>query len=132
MRATPTGAVEMLPTPLALRLHYLVTPITANNPDTEQRILGLAMQVFHTRPIVSWALLRGELAGTDAELHLHLEALGLEQIARVWEALEGSYQLSVSYEVSLARIAFGADPLRASPVESVRADTAIVLDREAV
>ena len=63
---------------------------------------------------------------------MHLESLGLEQTARVWEALEGSYQLCVSYEVSLARIELDTDPARFSPVESVRTDTALILDRETV
>jgi|SRR5579872_6229113 len=126
----PSGATEVLPTPLPLRLHYLMTPLATGNPDTEQRILGRALQLFHTYPIVSGPFLQAELAGTDAQIHVHLEALALEEITRVWEALEGSYQLSVSYEVTLARIRSAADPLRASLVESVRADMALIVDEE--
>lgn len=129
-RLLPDGRLELQPTPLPLRLHYLVTPTAVTSPDMEQRILGLAMQAFHQHAIVSGSLLRGELSGTDAELSLHLEALGVDQIARVWEALEGSYQLCVSYEVSLVRIEAAADPLRASPVETVRADTSLIIARE--
>jgi hypothetical protein len=110
-------------------LHYLLTPITKASPDTEQRILGRAMQLFHTYPIVSGAFLRAELAGTDAEIHLHLEALGLEEFTRVWDALDGSYQLCVSYEATLARITVSSDPLRMSLVESVRSSPAIVVDQ---
>ena len=130
IRPLPGGGIEIMPTPLPLRLHYLVTPLADGSPDREQRILGLVMQVFHTQSIVSGPLLRGDLAGTDSEFHLHLEALGVDEIARVWEALDGSYQLCVSYEVSLARIETQADPLRAVPVESVRADAALILGRE--
>ena len=129
-RLLPDGTLELLPTPLPLRLHYLVTPIAVTSPEMEQRILGLAMQALHRHALLSGSLLRGELAGTDTELSLHLEALGVDQIARVWEALEGSYQLCVSYEVSLVLIESAADPLRASPVETARADTSLIIERE--
>lgn len=130
VRTLPNGDVEVVPPPLPVRLHYLVTPLAPASPDTAQRILGRALQLFHAYPIVSGAFLRAELAGTHAELHVHLEALGLDEITRVWEALGGSYQLSVSYEVTLARIESGVDALRVSLVESVRPDAALILDRE--
>jgi hypothetical protein len=126
----PSGEVEVVPPPLPVRIHYLLTPIATANPDTEQRILGRALQLFHTYPIVSGAFLQAELAGTATELHVHLEALGLEDITRVWDALDGSYQLSVSYEVTLARISVVSDPLHMSLVESVHPNPALILDRE--
>lgn len=129
VRTLPGGGVEVLPTPLPVRLHYLMTPLASASPDTEQRILGRVLQLFHTVPIVSGSLLQAELAGTGAEIHVHLEALGLEEITRVWEALEGSYQLSVSYEVSLARIRSAAEPVRATLVESVLTEHALIVDR---
>lgn len=128
IRTLPSGAVDVLPPPLPVRLHYLLTAISKTSPDTEQRILGRAMQLFHTYPIVSGSFLKAELAGTAAQLHLHLEALGIEEITRVWDALEGSYQLSVSYEVTLARIDVDSDPLRMSLVESVHPTEAVVLE----
>lgn len=130
VRTLADGSVEVLPPPLPLRLHYLLTPIADASPELEQRILGRALQLFHTHPIVSGAFLRAELAGTDARLHLHLEALGIEEITRMWEALEGEFQLSASYEVTLARIRSAAEPVHARPVESVRADAALLLARE--
>ena len=48
--------------------------------------------------------LRGEFVGSDVELTVRLETLNLDEIARVWDALEGSYQLCVSYEVSVVDI----------------------------
>ena len=123
------GAVELVPPPLPLRLHYLMTPLAAKAPDTEQKILGRVLRAFHVQPILSGALLRGDLTGTDAEIHVRLEPMALDEITRVWEALEGSYQLSVSYEVSLTLIASNALPLRPSLVESVRRDAALILDR---
>jgi hypothetical protein len=128
IRTLPSGDVDVLPPPLPVRLHYLLTPISKSSPDTEQRILGRSMQLFHAHPIVSGSFLQAELAGTDAQLHVHLEALGLEEITRVWEALEGSYQLSVSYEVTLPRIQVDTDPLRMSLVESVHPTPAVIVD----
>jgi hypothetical protein len=128
VRVLPTGEVDVVPPPLPVRLHYLLTPITTASPDREQRILGRAMQAFHTYPIVSGSFLKAELAGTNAELHVHLEALGIEEISRVWDAVEGSYQLSVSYEVTLGRINVDSDPLRMGIVESVNAAAGVILE----
>jgi len=125
VRPLPGGRVEIIPAPLPLRLHYLITPLSDDSPETEQRILGRVLQLLHSVPILSGAALRGDLAGSDTEVHARLEALSLDEIARVWEALEGSYQLSVSYEVSLARIDSIADPRRGAPVESAQIDWAV-------
>jgi hypothetical protein len=128
IRPLPTGQVEVVPPPLPLRLHYLLTALANGNPDTEQRILGLAMQLFHSQPVLSGSLLRSELAGTEAQVHVRLEALALEEIARVWEALEGSYQLCVSYEVSLANIDATTQPSTAVPVQSVAPEYGLIVD----
>jgi Pvc16 N-terminal domain len=130
VRPLSGGGVELVAPPLPLRLHYLMTPLAPKAPDTEQKILGRVLQAFHARSILSGALLRGNLTGTDAEIHVRLETMSLDEISRVWEALEGSYQLSVSYEVSLAMIESTALPLRPSLVESVRRDSALILARE--
>jgi hypothetical protein len=116
-RISPT---ELRPPPLPMRLHYLVTPLTnqANegDPDTEQYLLGKILQLFHSKPLLRGADLRGEFVGTDTELGIRLETLSLEEISRVWEGLSGSYQLSVSYEVSLVDINAAIEPLLVAPV----------------
>ena len=90
VRTLPGGVVQIVPPPLPVRLHYLLTPLAVNAPDTEQRILGRAMQTLHTNPILAGAALQAEFAGTDAEIHVRLEALSLDEISLVWQALEGS------------------------------------------
>ena len=129
VRPLPSGEVELVPPPLPLRLHYLMTALATDAPDTEQKILGRVLQLFHQRPVLSGALLRGDLAGSAAEIHVRLDALSLEEITRVWDALEGSYQLCVSYEVTLANIDSDALPLRSSLVESVHAGAATIVER---
>lgn len=110
------------PAPLPLRLHYLMTPVTfrpdGGAPDVEQRIMGRVLQALHTRPIMRGLDLVGtDFEGTEVELHVHLETLALDEMSRVWEALEGSYQLSVSYEVSVVNVESTVAPLGVAPVQ---------------
>lgn len=108
------------PPPLPVRLHYLMTPVTdrkMGDPETEQLILGKVLQSFHSHAVLRGTDLRAELAGTEAELKVRLEPMTLEEITRVWEALEGSYQLSVSYEVSLVHIDSELEPEKVTPVD---------------
>jgi hypothetical protein len=94
--------------PLPLRLHYLLTPMLSSSadqaPETEQHILGAVLQTFHDHQSLAGADLAGDFAGTSTELHVHLESLALDEITRIWDSLERSYQLSVSYEVSLVEV----------------------------
>lgn len=114
------GPDQVRPPPLPLRLHYLVTPITnadsVNGSETEQVILGRVMQLLHDRPLLRGSDLSGDFVGTDVELHARLETMSLEEITRVWDALEGTYQLSVSYEVSVVNIESELQPARVSHV----------------
>ncbi|MGE5851508.1 MAG: DUF4255 domain-containing protein [Deltaproteobacteria bacterium] len=116
VRISPT---ELRPPPLPVRLHYLMTPVTneqTGDPETEQLILGKVLQLFHSQPVLAGADLQAEFAGTEVELRVRLEPLMLEEITRVWEALDGSYQLSVSYEVSVVNIMPELEPEQVSPV----------------
>jgi Pvc16 N-terminal domain len=119
-RPTPTTIKQP---PLPLRLHYLVTPITSRahdgDPETEQYLMGKILQLFASHPALRGADLKEELAGSDAELHVRLESLTLDEMSRVWEALEGSYQLSVSYEVALVNIESAIEPDSIVPVTTV-------------
>ncbi len=94
--------------PLPLRLHYLFTPVvdpsTANNAEIEQRVLGKVLQSLYAHPLFRGTDLSGDFSGTDTELRARLEPMSLEDITRIWNALEQSYRLSVSYEVTLVKI----------------------------
>ncbi len=97
--------------PLPIDLHYLLTPV-ANSPADEQLLIGRVLQTMNDHAVLSGTDLRDELEGTDAELRLVLEALNLEELTRVWQALQEPYQLSVSYMVHLVRIDSAHDPVR--------------------
>lgn len=109
--------------PLPIRLHYLMTPLVNieddESPLTEQTVLGRVLQAMHDRPRLRGVDLQGDLAGTQVELYTRIEPLGLDEITRVWEALDRSYQLSVSYEVSVVYIHSQHALMDAAPVEVV-------------
>jgi hypothetical protein len=109
--------------PLPLRLHYLMTPIVsvslANSPETEQIILGKTLQVLNDHPIMRGADLQSSFGGTNIELQARLEPLGLDELARVYDALERSFQLSVSYEISVVLIDAALQPEAVAPVQEV-------------
>ena len=107
--------------PLPVRLYYLITPIVTNendsSPETEQIVLGKVLQIFHDHPKFRGTDLQSDFEGSAVELNIRLEPLSLEEITRVWDALDRSYQLSVSYEVSVVYIHSAKEPYEVSPVE---------------
>jgi hypothetical protein len=106
--------------PLPLRLHYLVTPVTnleTATVATRQTILGRVLQSLYEHPAFRGAELQGDLAGTDAQLYARLEPLVVDEIARVFEALDHGYQLSVSYEVTIVYIRSTRAAEEVHPVE---------------
>lgn len=94
--------------PLPLRLHYLFTPVvdptTDNNAEVEHSILGKVLQSLYGHPLFTGADLAGDFSGTQTEIRARLESISLEDITRIWNALEQPYRLSVSYEATLVRI----------------------------
>jgi hypothetical protein len=107
---------------LPMRLHYLLTPVFERGqgvsaPEFEQTLLGKVLQLFHEQPTVRGADLAGALAGRDLEVTVRLETLSLEEITRVWDALERSYQLCLSYEISVVPIDARRDLVTGPPVQ---------------
>jgi hypothetical protein len=125
------------PTPLPLRLHYLVTPIVtidnanpAVSPEREQALLGKVMQLFYEHPIMRGSDLRDVLTGTTAEIAVRLETLTLEELARIWTALQRPYQLSASYEVTVVSIAPRVAAEVVSPVTVAIPEYSVIVARE--
>lgn len=99
------GEVLQLP-PLSLNLHYLLTPVLANDQEAHV-LLGRAMQVLHDSPIIP---LPGALDRSGPEeLNVSLEQHAIQELAEVWEALQEPYQLSVCYQVRAVRIPSGRE-----------------------
>jgi hypothetical protein len=105
-------SAELLFSPLALNLYYLLTPLT-DSALTDQELLGKAMEVFHDN-----ALVHVPMEDRDVqELRIVLCRLDLEELTRIWDALRQPYKLSVSYHVRVARIDSRRRQTRARVVE---------------
>jgi hypothetical protein len=107
--------------PLSLNLHYLLTAYGtstqgANPPLADDSVahylLGSAMRVLNDYAIVTDALedtngnqiLDASLQNAYERVKLTLEPMTLEDVAKVWTALNRPYRLSAAYEVSVVQI----------------------------
>ena len=109
------SAYQLARTPLSVLLHYLVTPMAAD-PVMRQVLLGRVLQVFNDHAILRGNDLQGVLQNTTEQLRINLEALSLEELSRVWEALGEPYQLSVTYLVQVAKIDSDVELIKSAPV----------------
>jgi hypothetical protein len=119
-RLNGTTVVSTKP-PMALRLHYLLTP-WGGDSVTEQQILGRAMQALYDDAILAGTALLGGLQGADT-LKITLIPLTLEDRARVWYAIQKPYRLSVNYEVRVVNLD-ATEELRDEVVQSRTLDAA--------
>jgi hypothetical protein len=89
---------------LPLDLHFLLTP-WADNAEAEHAILGRAMQVLETTPILSGPLLHasGDWAPGDA-MQVVMEEISTEAVMRTFDSLPVDYHLSVPYLARVIRI----------------------------
>ncbi|MCC7052810.1 MAG: DUF4255 domain-containing protein [Gemmatimonadaceae bacterium] len=140
LNAPPTRPTpgQLLRAPLPMRLHYLVTPFVAidpanpqSSPAREQELLGKVLQLVHQAPIIRGADLADTLTGGEGQLAVRLETLSLEEITRVWAALQAPYQLSASFEVTLALIMPQSEPVLASPVQVVQTEYVVMVGANA-
>lgn len=90
-----TGGKQRKP-PLTLDLYYLLTPMLGT-PREQQIVLGKTMQILYDRAILQGADLSNGLSTSGEEVRLVLNPVSLEELTRVWQALEISYRLSVCY-----------------------------------
>ncbi len=76
----------------------------AGDRETEQILLGRAMQVMYDDATVDGPELVGALAGTPTELRVNLATMQVDDRARIWWAINLPYHLSVNYEVRVVDI----------------------------
>jgi hypothetical protein len=84
--------------PLALHLYYLLTPY-AVDLLTEHHVLGDAMRILHDSSVIRGAALPESLRLVVEQLAIVLMPLQLEELTRIWSALQSQFRLSVAYEV---------------------------------
>lgn len=91
--------------PLPLVLSYLITPLgPRDNPEAAQLILGSMMRTLYTNAIT---VLSSPAEPVYEELKIALAPLTLGELTAIWEALRRPYQLSVAYQVRIARLDSG-------------------------
>jgi hypothetical protein len=106
-----------MPRTLPLHLYYLVTPMSPD-PADEQNLLGRVLQTFHDNCTLRGAHFLGQppLESSDEQLRVVFETLTLEELTRIWTAIDESYQLSVSYLVQVVKIDSDRESRRGDPV----------------
>ncbi|RKF14897.1 DUF4255 domain-containing protein [Roseovarius spongiae] len=113
---------RLVPAPLALTLHYLVTPLTADEV-TAHRLLGHAMQALNAHARVGPEFTHAGLSGRgDEPLAVHLEKQSFEDSLRIWQALNEPYRLSVPYFVQYVAIESSRSFETAQPVTERNVD----------
>jgi hypothetical protein len=104
LTVTVNGTDRRRPPPLPLNLFYLITPVVGDR-EAELMLLGKTMEVLYDNPIV---ILRDaehpQNPNLEDELRIILCRLTLEELTRIWEALQAPYRLSVCYQVRVTRI----------------------------
>ena len=89
---------------LALDLHYLITPWSENAED-EHKILGRAMQLLESTPILTGPLLHSSGQWEVGEsIQVVLEDVSSEAVMRMFDSLPTDYRLSVPYVARVMRL----------------------------
>lgn len=116
--------------PLALDLHYMLTAYGAQDLSAEA-LLGFAMQFLHETPMLSRAQLRtvlgppsppfGNLSALSLAdqiewLKITPQFLGVEELSKLWTAMQARYRPSMAYQVSVVLIESDAGARAALPV----------------
>jgi hypothetical protein len=83
---------------LFLALHFLFVA-KAKSLDEDCRILGKVIETFVDNPVLRGSVLRGGLAGTDAQLKVTLDSLSIDDLNKLWSVLGTSYRPCLSYTV---------------------------------
>ncbi|WP_338699863.1 DUF4255 domain-containing protein [Bradyrhizobium sp. 26S5] len=99
---SPSPGVQEYP-PLAIDLYYMLTPYARDTISAHQ-VLNHAMAVLHDNSIVTGPRLLGALAHTIEQLAVVMCPVTLEELTRIWNALQSPYRLSVCYQVRIALI----------------------------
>src|SRR5262245_27774869 len=98
----------LVPPPLSLNLHYLMTPYAPNDPQTgnatTHEILGEAMRVFHEHAVVPQDALMPGLRNVREQIKIMLNPLNPDELGRVWSTFSHPFRLSVMYEVSVVQL----------------------------
>jgi Pvc16 N-terminal domain len=89
--------------PMSLDLYYLITPLL-KAPRDQQIVLGKILQILYDRSTLEGPDLAGSLATTGEVVRVVFNAVPLQEVSWVWQALETPYRLSVTYTVRVTML----------------------------
>lgn len=109
-----------LNTPLAIDLHYLLTAYGKDDLSADL-LLGIGMQALHETPGLGRDTIRSVLQGTTRpkpfdkldggdlaeqfeQVKIAPQYLSMEEMSKIWTALQANYRPSVAYHVSVVLI----------------------------
>jgi hypothetical protein len=104
----PGNSSTLVPAPLSLNLHYLMTPYARNDPQTgnatAHEILGEAMRVFYENSVIPQNHLEADLQTAREQFRIVYDALDPEELSRLWSTFAQPFRLSVRYQVSTVQL----------------------------
>ncbi|MFH1217128.1 MAG: DUF4255 domain-containing protein [Pseudomonadota bacterium] len=99
---------RLVPPPLSLHLHYLLTPHALNDQVTgnaaSHEILGEAMRILYENPVIPDDYLATGLDGAREQIKVMQNPIELEELATLWSTFSQPYRLSVAYEVGVVQL----------------------------
>ena len=124
-RPKPGTTNQLVAPPLTLNLFYLLTayaPLDANTGLVDTHgLLGEAMRVLYENAIVPQPALEPGLR--QGHVKVTPLSLDMEELSKIWLALQEDFQLSAGYEVSYVEIPAKAE--RPLPTRVTRADAEV-------
>jgi hypothetical protein len=124
-RPKPGTTNQLVAPPLTLNLYFLLTayaPLDANNGLVDTHgMLGEAMRVFHESAIVPQAVLESGLRQGDVKITPL--SLDMEELSKIWLALQQDFRLSAAYDVSYVEVPAKAE--RPLPVRVTRPEVEV-------
>ncbi|HET6229337.1 MAG TPA: DUF4255 domain-containing protein [Longimicrobiaceae bacterium] len=112
------GTEQRMP-PMALRFHYLITPVLSS-PDGNALVLGKVLETMYDHPTLT---ITDPLSSQAEDIRVVFETLSLGDLAEVWEALREPYRVSVAYQLRVPRLQSGRTQM-AVPVGEAAGDYA--------
>ena len=81
-------------------LHFLLTPHSKAPEQMREadqyKILGAAVQTLRDNPVIPQHFLGGSIAAENAEIHIQIEKMNMEQLLKIWNNTTKDYKASVA------------------------------------
>lgn len=102
---------------LPVELHWMLS-VWSNAAAAEQIVFAWAMHQLSRQPLLDASTLIGAEYGQSDVVHVLPEELPIEDVMRIWDAVEPSYRLSATYVARVIRL--DLDSESTVPVVNIR------------